>query len=141
MPSPIPDFDTIPETDIPRQMLLELARLHGIGPDVAEVLAAKEAAGETGLRNMKLSRVLHIARAGRSRKAVAKAGDIAPSIITTTERGLSKNLRLDTLFKLAKGYRVPWVILACAGLREYGFLSAPGAKPAPRNRTRVRKSE
>lgn len=122
-------------------MLLELAAEFGIRDDVAAVLQAKEAAGKTGLRTMTLSRVLHIARAGRSRKAVAKAGDIAPSILTTTERGLSKNLRLDTLFKLARGYRVPWLILACAGLREYGFLSAPGAKPIPRNRTRVRKSD
>lgn len=122
-------------------MLLELAAEFGIRDDVAAVLQAKEAAGETGLRTMKLSRVLHIARAGRSRHAVADASGMAPSIITTTERGLSKNMRLDTLFKLAKGYRVPWLILACAGLREYGFLSAPGAKPIPRNRTRVRKSE
>lgn len=141
MPSPKPIYDRIPDTDIPRAMLLELARLHGIGPEVAEALKAKEAAGAYGLRTMKLSRVLCIARAGRSRLTVAEASDTVPSIITSMENGLSKNLRLDTTFKLARGYRVPWLILISAALREYGFLSAPGAKPIPRNRTRVRKSD
>jgi transcriptional regulator with XRE-family HTH domain len=58
---------------------------------------------------MALSRALRIARACRTVKATAQASGTAPSILATTERGLSKTLRLDTLFKLARGYRVPWL--------------------------------
>jgi hypothetical protein len=61
--------------------------------------------------------------------------------VATLEDGLSKNMRLDTAFRLARGYRLPWLIVLCAALREYGFLPAPGAKPIPRNRTRVRKPD
>lgn len=133
--------DRIPETDIPRVMLLELAESFGIRVDVAAALRDKEAAGKFGLRTMTLSRVLCIARAGRSRIEVARASDVMPSIITSFEDGASKNMRLDTTFKLSGGYRVPWLILISAALREYGFLSAPGAKPVPRNRNRVRKPD
>jgi hypothetical protein len=141
MPSPPPDFDRIPDTDIPRAMLLDLAQLHGIGPEVLDVLRAKEAAGQYGLRGMALSRVLRLTRAGRTRNAMALETTLAPSIVATLEDGLSKNMRLDTAFRLAKGYRLPWLIVICSALREYGFLPAPGAKPTPRNRTRVRKSD
>ncbi|MBN2629079.1 MAG: hypothetical protein JXR75_00905 [Rhodobacteraceae bacterium] len=140
MPSPTPDFDQIPEADIPRAMLLELAAEFGIRDDVAAVLKAKEAAGGYGLRTMTLARVLRIARAGRGRKQVSDACTLAPSIISAQERGDSKNLRMDTALKMSRGYRVPFILLICAAMRQYGFLPAPGAKPTPRNRTRVRKS-
>lgn len=133
--------DRIPETDIPRAALLDLAESFGIRDDVAAALREKEAAGKFGLRTMTLSRVLCIARAGRTRIDVARASGVVPSMITAFETGDSKNMRLDTTFKLARGYRLPWLILICAALREYGFLSAPGAKQIPRNRTRVRKSD
>lgn len=133
--------DNIPETDIPRAMLLDLAESFGIRDDVAAALRQKEAAGKFGLRNMILGRVLVVARAGRSGLSVAQACDTSPSIITAFEEGVSKNLRLDTTLKLAKGYRVPFLILICAALRQYGYLPAPGAKLIPRNRTRVRKGE
>ena len=82
MPSKPVIPDEIPPSDIPRELLLDLAESFGIRDGVADVLRAKEAAGHFGLRNMTLSRVLHVARAGRSGLAVAKACDTAPSIIT-----------------------------------------------------------
>lgn len=72
----------IPDKDIPRAMLLDLASQFGIGPEVAEVLKVKEAAGQFGMRTMKLSRVLQRSRAGRSRNNIAAATGRPPSTIS-----------------------------------------------------------
>jgi len=136
-------FDDIPLSDIPRDMLLDLAASFGIRDDVADLLRDAEASGNFGLRGMTFERMLALSRAQRrltADKLADKCG-LSRTQMDAMQRVAPKNTSISVVMKLSRGFCVPWLVLLCANLRSMGFLSAPGAKPIPRNRTRVRKSE
>ena len=143
MPNPPVEFDDIPLSDIPRDMLLDLAASFGIRADVAELLREAEAEGNFGLRGMTFERMLTVARAQRQLRAdkLADKCGMSRTQMDAMHRVPPKNTSISVIMKLSRGYGVPWLVLLSANLRSMGFLSAPGAKPLPRNRTRVRKDE
>ena len=137
------EFDDIPLSDIPREMLLDLAAEFGIRDDVADLLRAAEASGNFGLRGMHFEKMLTLSRAQRrltGEKLADKCG-LSRTQIDAMQRVPPKNTSIAVIVKLARGYGVPWLLLLSANLRSMGYLSAPGAKPIPRNRIRMRKGE
>lgn len=139
MPSPPAEFDDIPLSDIPRDLLLDLAESFGIRDDVADLLRDAEADRNFGLRGMGFEKMLILSRAQRRIRpdALAAKCGLSRTQFDAVQRTAPKNTSIHMLIKLSQGFGVPWLVLLCANLRTMGLLCAPGAKPLPR--TRVRK--
>lgn len=114
----------------PRALLLKLASYHGIGRDVARLIADKPDPPEL----MTLGDTLRATRGikGLAVQTVHERCGISRTQLAHFENKPGKNPGLRTLQGLAHGYELPFGLLLVLALRDAGLVSAPGAQNDPK---------
>lgn len=127
-----------PEPLTPADLFRTLSIMCGIGTEVAELLSRRVL-----LPGLPLAEVLIRRRQALGlslRETSARCGLAHTQVVHYEKhRGVPG---IATIIKLARGYELPVSLILVASLNSANLLttSAPGAKPIPRNRTRVRKT-
>lgn len=111
-------------------MLLQLAADHGIGPEVAALLAKHGTVRARPLHQLMKRRrqELGLDRAGVAAQC-AKAASVVGALESANPCKHPKNLGLTTAMHIAHGYKLPFAAVLTSAIASCGLTPAPGAQP------------